>query len=244
MSVTKLRGKKPVRRKDQFNLREELNRTFETIGLAACPPAHIDNLLVAVLEFRRFPGEWPVRSADAPGIHSRFSSASSLRGIGLGAREPERRCEATQSRIRHVQTLYAQIRGATLRVRNDMLNSTNCRPSAFLCIQWSTAFARARLLLLLLGPGLSLAEQKPLVQPQQEFIDLRLGLFIHFNIPTFSTDDWPDPQMPAAAFNPTQLNCHQWAEAAKSAHMNYGCLTAKHHSGFCIWTQNPLTTMS
>jgi len=47
--------------------------------------------------------------------------------------------------------------------------------------------------------------------------------------------DWPDPDAPAALFNPTKLNCDQWAKAAKSANMSYGCLTTKHHSGFCIW---------
>jgi hypothetical protein len=84
-----------------------------------------------------------------------------------------------------------------------MLTSTNRHPSAQPALQSSTAFARAWLLLLLvLGPGLSFAEQKPLVQLQQEFIDLRFGLFIHFNMPTFSTDDWPDPQMPAADLTP------------------------------------------
>jgi len=88
---------------------------------------------------------------------------------------------------------------------------------------------------LLLGSGVCLAEKAPLVRLQQDFIDLRFGMFIHFNMPTFSTDDWPDPQMPAAEFNPTQLDCHQWAAAAKTARMTYGCLTAKHHSGFCIW---------
>jgi len=31
------------------------------------------------------------------------------------------------------------------------------------------------------------------------------------------------------------LNCDQWAKAAKSANMSYGCLTTKHHSGFAIW---------
>ncbi len=114
-----------------------------------------------------------------------------------------------------------------------MSTSTNRSPAALLFITRSTTFALSWFLLLL--PSLSLAAQKPLAQLQQEFIDLRFGLFIHFNMPTFSTDDWPDPQMPAAAFNPTRLDCRQWAEAAKSAHMAYGCLTAKHHSGFCIW---------
>ncbi len=77
--------------------------------------------------------------------------------------------------------------------------------------------------------------QKSLNSVQQEFADLRFGMFVHFNIPTFSTDDWPDPDTPVSAFNPTKLDCNQWAEAAKSANMSYGCLTTKHHSGFCLW---------
>ena len=70
---------------------------------------------------------------------------------------------------------------------------------------------------------------------QQQFVDLRLGMFIHFNIPTFMDQDWADPDASPAIFNPTKLNCDQWAKAAKSANMSYGCLTTKHHSGFCIW---------
>lgn len=70
---------------------------------------------------------------------------------------------------------------------------------------------------------------------QQKFVDLRFGMFIHFNIPTYVNQDWPDPETPAAHFNPKKLNADQWAKAAKSANMTYGCLTTKHHSGFCIW---------
>lgn len=70
---------------------------------------------------------------------------------------------------------------------------------------------------------------------QQQFVDLNFGMFIHFNIPTFAPDDWPDPDLPASAFAPDSLDCTQWAKAAKSAHMTYGCLTTKHHSGFCLW---------
>ena len=81
----------------------------------------------------------------------------------------------------------------------------------------------------------NLYAQKSLHQLQQEFADLRFGMFIHFNIPTFSTDDWPDPNTPVSAFSPGMLDCNQWATAAKSANMSYGCLTTKHHSGFCLW---------
>jgi alpha-L-fucosidase len=70
---------------------------------------------------------------------------------------------------------------------------------------------------------------------QQQFVDLRFGMFIHFNIPTFMDQDWADPDASPALFNPGKLDCAQWARAAKSAHMSYGCLTTKHHSGFCIW---------
>lgn len=70
---------------------------------------------------------------------------------------------------------------------------------------------------------------------QQQFLDLRFGMFIHYNIPTYSEQDWADPQLPPSVFNPKYLDCNQWAEAAKSANMQYGCLTTKHHSGFCIW---------
>jgi len=77
--------------------------------------------------------------------------------------------------------------------------------------------------------------QRPLAALQQQFVDLRFGMFIHFNIPTYMNQDWADPDAPPSIFNPTKLNCDQWAKAAKSANMSYGCLTTKHHSGFCIW---------
>ncbi|MET0636723.1 MAG: alpha-L-fucosidase [Chitinophagaceae bacterium] len=70
---------------------------------------------------------------------------------------------------------------------------------------------------------------------QQNFVDLRFGMFIHFNIPTYANSDWPDPETPARLFNPQKLDAGQWARAARSANMSYGCLTTKHHSGFCIW---------
>lgn len=79
------------------------------------------------------------------------------------------------------------------------------------------------------------AQQKTLQELQQDFVDLRFGMFIHYNIPTYSPEDWPDPDLPASVFNPTRLDCRQWARAAKAANMSYGCLTTKHHSGFCIW---------
>jgi alpha-L-fucosidase len=76
---------------------------------------------------------------------------------------------------------------------------------------------------------------------QQDFVDLKFGMFIHFNIPTFTDYDWPDPGADPAIFNPVHLDCSQWALAAKTAKMRYGCLTTKHHSGFCIWDTKTTT---
>lgn len=79
------------------------------------------------------------------------------------------------------------------------------------------------------------AQVKPLSELQQEFVNLRFGMFLHFNIPTFMSDDWADPDATPSIFNPQKLDCGQWARTAKEANMTYGCLTTKHHSGFCIW---------
>ncbi|WP_343667669.1 alpha-L-fucosidase [Chitinophaga sp.] len=96
-------------------------------------------------------------------------------------------------------------------------------------------FSRLLAGVLCLSPAILSAQSKSLSTLQQQFVDLRFGMFIHFNIPTFMDQDWPDPETPATAFNPTRLDCNQWAATAKAANMAYGCLTTKHHSGFCIW---------
>lgn len=102
-------------------------------------------------------------------------------------------------------------------------------------------------LLCLIASGLAVAAQpKSLRELQQDFVDTRFGMFIHFNMPTFVNQDWPDPDAPPELFDPAGLDCRQWAQAARSAGMTYGCLTAKHHSGFCIWdtATTPYSVMS
>ncbi|RZK58249.1 MAG: carbohydrate-binding protein [Pedobacter sp.] len=103
------------------------------------------------------------------------------------------------------------------------------------------------LLLVALCPIMGKAQEKvianktPLNVLQQQFVDLGFGMFIHYNIPTYMEDDWADPDASPAIFNPKQLNTDQWAMAAKSANMSYGCLTTKHHSGFAIWDTKTTT---
>lgn len=91
-------------------------------------------------------------------------------------------------------------------------------------------------LLIILTPQKVMAQiVRPLKELQQQFVDLKFGMFIHFNIGTFYNYDWPDPDADISAYNPNKLDCTQWAEIAKSSKMRYGCLTTKHHSGFCNW---------
>ena len=77
--------------------------------------------------------------------------------------------------------------------------------------------------------------RKSLLQLQQEFLDLRFGMYIHLNMATYEQREWGDPKASPQLFNPVHLDPDQWALAARSANMKYGCLTTKHHDGFCLW---------
>lgn len=79
------------------------------------------------------------------------------------------------------------------------------------------------------------ADPERLLAAQQRFLDLRFGMFIHLNMATFQEREWGDPKQPASLFAPRRLDTDQWARGAKSANMGYGCLTTKHHDGFCLW---------
>ncbi len=76
---------------------------------------------------------------------------------------------------------------------------------------------------------------KSLHELQQDFVDLKFGLFIHFGMGTYQNNDWADPDCSPLKFNPEKLDCDQWASAAESAGMTFGCISVKHHNGFCMW---------
>ena len=124
-------------------------------------------------------------------------------------------------------TIARRREGGHSAVQICMTTRTHPSRGAFALFDCSLSIKIALPLLSAVSLAPAPAAQRPLVELQQEFLDLRFGLFLHFNIPTFSTDDWPDPQMPATAFNPTRLDCRQWAEAAKSAHMTYQTMVLK-----------------
>lgn len=68
-----------------------------------------------------------------------------------------------------------------------------------------------------------------------DFLDLRFGMFIHYNMGTYHQEQWAYPFHDPKSFKPTQIDCAQWAAAAKSAGMKYAVFTTKHHDGFSLW---------
>ena len=64
---------------------------------------------------------------------------------------------------------------------------------------------------------------------------MEYNMFVHFGPNTFSGDEWGSGQEKAELFNPTAMDCRQWASIAKAAGMKGIIITGKHHDGFCLW---------
>lgn len=61
------------------------------------------------------------------------------------------------------------------------------------------------------------------------------NLFVHIGLNTFTGREWGDGAESPALFNPTRLDCRQWARVARAGGFRVAVLTAKHHDGFCLW---------
>ena len=86
---------------------------------------------------------------------------------------------------------------------------------------------------------------------QRDFINLRLGTFIHWNSAAvqfhanpdiidweFDLENGGEPRrypFPESDWAPHAPDCDRWAQIAKSAGCRFAVLTAKHHEGFALW---------
>ena len=107
----------------------------------------------------------------------------------------------------------------------------------------SKALAAAAATLLLLG--CSAPEPAPygaLPTPAQvKWQQMETNMFCHFGPNTFTGAEWGDGAEPEDIFNPSGLDCLQWASTAAAAGFKGIIITAKHHDGFCLWP-NPVST--
>lgn len=72
-------------------------------------------------------------------------------------------------------------------------------------------------------------------QAQLDWQEMEFYAFIHFNMNTLTNMEWGLGNESPKLFNPTNVDCKQWAQVVKEAGMKGIILTATHHDGFCLW---------
>ena len=70
---------------------------------------------------------------------------------------------------------------------------------------------------------------------QLRWQEMEMYAFIHYSLNTYTDQEWGFGNEDLNLFNPTDLDCRQWARVCKLAGMKGIIFTAKHHCGFCMW---------
>ncbi len=70
---------------------------------------------------------------------------------------------------------------------------------------------------------------------QMRWQEMEYYAFVHFSLNTYTNQPWGFGNEDINLFNPEELDCRQWARICKEAGMKGIIITAKHHSGFCLW---------
>ena len=70
---------------------------------------------------------------------------------------------------------------------------------------------------------------------QLRWQDMEMYAFIHYSLNTYTDQEWGFGNEDPKLFNPSSLDCRQWARVCKQAGMRGIIFTAKHHCGFCMW---------
>lgn len=74
-----------------------------------------------------------------------------------------------------------------------------------------------------------------------DFVNTRYQAYFHFNMCTFKNvneskhSGRSSGKEPVEWWNPSGVDCEQWAQVCIDSRMAGGWLTTKHHGGFCLW---------
>lgn len=80
-----------------------------------------------------------------------------------------------------------------------------------------------------------------LAADQAAYVARGFGLFICFNMSTFTGDEHAHANTPVNTFNPSALSVQQWIDTAVAMGAKSICLTYKHHDGFLLGPSSTTT---
>ena len=95
------------------------------------------------------------------------------------------------------------------------------------------------LILFFVALGINAQSLKPCgpvpTENQLRWQEMEMYAFIHYSMNTYTDQEWGFGNEDPKLFNPSDLDCRQWARVCKQAGMKGIIFTAKHHCGFCMW---------